>query len=360
MRIPQPTISHPVQVWDGTEMLECVSVIPEAPDVASFCFQSPAGALFSYVPGQFLTLELPVPGGPLYRTFTISSSPSRPMSISVTVKAQKGSLGTRWMLDHLKPGMRIKATAPAGTFSSHHHPAGKYLFISAGSGITPMMSMTTWMFDMGRPADLVFVNCARRPSEIIFRKRLEHMASRFPEIDLKFVVEEGDRFQPWTGYQGIFNQLMLGLMAPDYLEREVFCCGPAPFMQAVREALAGLGFDMERYHQESFQPSLAAEAADPEAGDVIPDGAAQAEVDFALSGVTQSCTETDTILATARAAGLNIPSGCTFGVCGTCKIRKTSGQVHMVHNGGITDEDIAAGYVLACCSHPIGKVAVEV
>ncbi len=360
MRIPQPTISHPVQVWDGTEMLECVSVIPEAPDVASFCFQSPAGALFSYVPGQFLTLELPVPGGPLYRTFTISSSPSRPMSISVTVKAQKGSLGTRWMLDHLKPGMRIKATAPAGTFSSHHHPAGKYLFISAGSGITPMMSMTTWMFDMGRPADLVFVNCARRPSEIIFRKRLEHMASRFPEIDLKFVVEEGDRFQPCTGYQGIFNQLMLCLMSPDYLEREVFCCGPAPFMQAVREALAGLGFDMERYHQESFQPSLAAEAADPEAGDVIPDGAAQAEVDFARSGVTQSCTETDTILATARAAGLNIPSGCTFGVCGTCKIRKTSGQVHMVHNGGITDEDIAAGYVLACCSHPIGKVAVEV
>lgn len=360
MRMPQPEISHPVLVWDGAEMLECVTVTPEAPNVASFCFQSPTGAIFSFVPGQFLTLELPLPQGTLHRTFTISSSPSRPMSISVTVKAQPGSLGTRWMLDHLKPGMRIRATRPAGCFSSHHHPSEKYLFISAGSGITPMMSMTTWMFDLGRPADVVFVNCARRPSDIIFRRRLEHMASRFPEISLRFVVEETDRFQPWTGYQGMFNQLMLGLMAPDYLTREVFCCGPEPFMQAVRDALAGLGFDMARYHQESFHPSLAEEALDPVLGDVVPDQAAEAEIAFALAGVSRTCSETDTILATARSAGLNIPSGCTFGVCGTCRIRKLSGQVHMVHNGGITDEDIEAGYVLACCSHPIGKVEVEV
>ena len=158
----------------------------------------------------------------------------------------------------------------------------------------------------------------------------------------------------------MFNQLMLGLMAPDYLEREVFCCGPEPFMQAVRDALAGLGFDMDHYHQESFQPSLAAEDADATEGDVVPDEDASAEVEFTVSGVSQKCTETDTILATARNAGLNIPSGCTFGVCGTCKIKKVSGQVHMVHNGGITDDDIADGYVLACCSHPIGKVEVEV
>ena len=360
MRMPQPEISQPVLVWDGSEMLECVSVIPEAPNVASYCFQSPTGAIFSYVPGQFFTLELPLPAGTVYRTFTISSSPSRPMSISVTVKAQPGSQGTRWMLDNLRPGMRLKATPPTGAFSSHHHPADKYLFISAGSGITPMMSMTTWMFDLGRPADVVFVNCARRPSEIIFRERLEHMASRFPEIDLKFVVEETDRYQPWTGYQGMFNQLMLGLMAPDYLEREVFCCAPEPFMQAVRDALAGLGFDMAHYHQESFQPSLAEAVIDPAENDVVPDEGTAAEVGFMVSGVSQPCTEADTILATARAAGLNIPSGCTFGVCGTCKIRKLAGEVHMVHNGGITDEDIEDGYVLACCSHPIGRVDVEI
>jgi ferredoxin len=147
-------------------------------------------------------------------------------------------------------------------------------------------------------------------------------------------------------------------MAPDYLEREVFCCGPDPFMTAVREALAGLGFDMERYHQESFSAPAATELPLPE--DVTPDEAAQAEIVFAASGKRTACAETDTILAATRAAGLNIPSGCTFGVCGTCRIRKLEGEVHMVHNGGISEDDIADGYILACCSHPIGSVTVEV
>ncbi|MAQ82633.1 hybrid-cluster NAD(P)-dependent oxidoreductase [Psychromarinibacter halotolerans] len=347
-------------IWKDGEMLECTSVLPEVPNTRTFTFQSPTGALFDFQPGQFLTLELPVPGGPVWRTFTISSSPSRPMSLTVTVKAQPGSIGARWMIDHLEPGMRIKAMGPAGLFSYMNHEAPKYLFISAGSGITPLMSMTTYMYDAGAEPDIVFINCAKRPSEIIFRERLEHMASRLPGIDLRWVVEEPDRYRPWTGYQGMFNQLMLGLMAPDYLEREVFCCGPEPFMQAVRDALAGLGYDMDRYHQESFQAPV--ETADQEApfDDVVPEEDELAEIIFASSGVSAQVPQTETILGAARASGLNIPSGCTFGICGTCKTRKISGEVHMVHNGGISDDDIADGYILACCSHPIGKVEVEV
>ncbi|WP_375259683.1 2Fe-2S iron-sulfur cluster-binding protein [Citreimonas sp.] len=344
--------------WTDAEPLECVSTLPEAPNVVTFTFQAPSGALFCYKPGQFITLELPVPGGPLHRTYTISSSPSRPSSLTITVKAQEGSLGTRWMLDNLRPGMRLRATGPGGAFSYLNVAAEKYLFISAGSGITPMMSMATHMYDAGRDPDIAFINCARRPSEIIFRERLEHMASRITGIELAWVVEDSDRYHPWTGYRGFLNQLILGLAAPDYLEREVFCCGPEPFMQAVREALSGLGYDMERYHQESFHAPL------PDTGDV-PEGvtlddAARAEIAFAASGVTTECAETETLLAAARNAGIVIPSGCTFGVCGTCKVRKTAGQVHMVHNGGITDEDIAAGYVLACCSNPIGRVTLDV
>ncbi|MGX1101035.1 2Fe-2S iron-sulfur cluster-binding protein [Amorphus sp. MBR-141] len=343
--------------WTDREPLECVSFLPEAPDVVTFTFRAPSGSLFSFVPGQFLTLELPVPGGPLHRTFTISSSPSRPTSLTITVKARAQSRATRWMLDALRPGMRLKTTGPGGSFSYLNVAARKHLFISAGSGITPMMSMATHMFDAGHDPDIVFVNCARRPSEIIFRERLEHMASRSTGIALAWVVEGTDPYRPWTGYRGVFNQLMLGLMAPDYLEREVFCCGPEPFMQAVREALSGLGYDMDRYHQESFHAPLPQTGARPD--DVTPDEGASAEVAFAASGLTARCTETDTLLAAARSAGLVLPSGCTFGVCGTCKVKKLSGQVHMVHNGGITDEDVAAGYVLACCSNPIGRVTID-
>jgi len=343
--------------WTDAEMLECVTRTPEAPDVVTFSFQSPSGALFIHDPGQFITLELPLPGGPLFRTYTISSSPSRPTALTITVKAQRASIGTRWMLDNLHKGMRLRAIGPAGKFSIAHHPAEKYLFISAGSGITPMVAMTTWLYDSGREPDIVFINCARRPSEIILRERMELMASRIVGIDLKWVVEEADPFRPWTGYRGMFNQIMLGLMAPDYLEREVFCCGPEPFMRAVREALAGLGFDMNRYHQESFSAEPAHAEDVPE--DVLPDSQNQAEVEFAFSGIAAKCFETDTILATAKAAGLVIPSGCSMGICGTCKVRKTGGQVHMIHNGGITDEDIEENYILACCSKPIGRVTVE-
>ena len=103
-RVQQNWTAEP---WKDRELLQCDMVIPETDGCITFAFRAPSGAWFDYQPGQFLTLELPVPGGPLLRTYTISSSPSRPLSISVTVKAQGDSLGTRWMLDNLRPGMRV-------------------------------------------------------------------------------------------------------------------------------------------------------------------------------------------------------------------------------------------------------------
>ena len=361
----KPRLNWGAEPWQDSEPLECAMVVPETSDTATFTFRAPSGAWFDYQPGQFVTLDLPVDpakgaAGNVQRTYTISSSPSRPLSISVTVKAQKDSIGTRWMLDHLKPGMRIRAFGPSGIFSFLRHPAKKYLFISAGSGITPMMSMTTWAWDSGEMPDIAFVHAARRPSDIIFRERLEQFANRVPGLQLRLTVEEPDPFRSWPGYHGRLNQIMLGLMAPDYLEREVFCCGPEPFMQAVREMLISLGYDMEHYHQESFGAPVATEAEAPVIEDVTPEEGVKAEVIFTESGVTAPCAETDTILAVAKRSGLNIPSGCTFGLCGTCKVKKVSGEVHMVHNGGISDEDIEEGWILACCSNPMGKVEVEV
>ena len=348
------------RTWMDDEPLECVSVVPDGPDTFSFSFRAPSGAWFDYRPGQFLTLELPVPGGPMHRTYTISSSPSRPLSITLTVKAAGASVGTRWMLDNLRRGMRIKAIGPGGIFVPEVPLDNKLLLISAGSGVTPMMAMTTYRYDLGGDPDICFVQCAKRPSELVFRRSLEHMACRVPTINLHYVVKEDDPYGAWTGYRGSFNQLMLGLMAPDYLEREVYCCGPNSFMQAVRDMLIGFGFDMEHYHQEAFTaPPVLTPADAPVLDDVMPSAEAASEVVFARSGQAVACAETDTILAVSRTAGLNIPSGCNFGVCGTCKTRKLSGEVHMVHNGGISDADIEAGYILACCAHPMGRVEID-
>src|SRR5262245_34911429 len=346
--------------WTDNEPLECCAIVPEAPDVATISFVSPSGAWFRYQPGQFLTFELPAPSGLVWRTYTISSSPSRPLTIAITVKAAAGSIGTRWMLDHLHVGMRIRARGPAGIFTMPIRGDAKYLFISAGTGITPSLSMTNYLYDRGFGQDVVLINCVRRPAEIICRRRLELMASRVPSIKLHFIVEQEDPYDVWTGYRGRLNQIMLGLIASDYLEREIYCCGPEPFMQGVRDMLIALGFDMERYHQERFAYAVETEEDAPKLDDFVPAETNTAELVFAESGVAATCTEVDTVLAAAKAAGLNIPSGCNFGVCGTCKIKKLSGEVHMVHNGGISEDDIDAGYILACCSRPIGRVEVAV
>lgn len=356
--IPMPREDTPL--WDNSEVLECVMVVPEAPDVKSFVFRPPSGATFLFRAGQFITLDLPLPGGVVSRTYTISSSPASNAYLTVTVKAQVDSIGSRWMMDNLVPGMRLRAHGPAGVFHLPRQPDGKYLFISAGSGVTPMMSMAAFLFERGEEPDLSFVTCARRPSELIFRKRLEYMAGRIQGVKLHFVVGQDEPYEVWTGYRGRFNQLMLGLMTPDYLDRDVYCCGPDSFMQSVRDMLNGLGYDMSRYHQETFHAPVERVEDIEEIDDVIPQDRETAELDFVLSGVKTLCAETDTILTVAKAAGLNIPNGCNFGVCGTCKVRKRAGQVHMVHNGGISEEDIEAGYVLACCSHAIGRVEIEV
>lgn len=349
------------EIWNDSEELECCAVVPEAPGTATFSFVAPSGGLFKYEPGQFLTLKLPVPGGTVWRTYTISSSPSRPLSISVTVKAQSDSIGTRWMLDHLKPGMRIQASGPNGLFTLDTKAKNKkYLFISAGSGVTPTLSMLTYLYDRGTDIDVSVVNCARRPLDIIGRRRLAAMAARVPTIKLTFIVEEDDPYQVWTGYRGQLNQIMIGLIASDYLDREVFCCGPEPFMDAVREMLIGLGYDMNNYHQESFQAPIEEPEQLPELNDIVPQDETEAHIRFAASDVVADCRETDTVLAVAKSSGLNIASGCTFGVCGTCKVKKLSGEVHMVHNGGISEADIAAGYILACCSKPIGNVEIDI
>lgn len=342
---------------DRSQLLEVVRITPEAPDVATFTFRTTENSWFRYLPGQFITLELPVPGGPVLRTYTLSSSPSRPLSIAVTVKAQVSSIGTRWMLDSLRVGDRLRAFGPAGQFSFHLHQAPKYLLLSAGSGMTPMMSMARWVEDHAEPTDIAFIACARRPSDILFRPELERMAAGPHPFHLAFVVEATDPHRAWTGFRGRLTRSIVEAVAPDVLDRTVFCCGPAPFMQAVRAMLAGAGFDMANYHEESFQPDLEEPApagntpgADDPSGPVL----------FALSEVEASGEPGDTILQIARAAGLNIPTGCTMGLCGTCKVQRVSGETVMEHQGGILDDDIAAGFILACCTRPIGRVEIAV
>ncbi|MEP3349655.1 MAG: hybrid-cluster NAD(P)-dependent oxidoreductase [Marinomonas sp.] len=343
--------------WCDSELLECVSIVSETPTTSSFTFKAPSGASFNYKPGQFLTLEIPVEDGVVYRTYTISSSPTRPYLLTLTVKVHENSVGTRWMMDCLEPGMLLKVIGPAGEFTNSDSKAKKFAFISAGSGITPMMSMLTAMQDAGCELDVVFIHSARTVDEIIFRQHLSDIASQCSGLDLHFVVSQPNVSKAWGGYQGRINSIMLQAMAPDLLEREVYCCGPEAFMASVKAMLKESDYDMENYNEESF--SAPTETKLPKADLTAVDDKKAYEVYFAKSDLSYCSNQGESILLAARSAGIIIPSACAFGLCGTCKVKKLEGRVDMTHNGGISQREIDDGYILACCSYPLGDVFID-
>jgi ferredoxin-NADP reductase len=354
------------QTWaNGRHLVRCVKVIQETWDVRTYSFNADQPILFFFKPGQFVTLELEIDGQPIMRSYTISSSPSVPYSFSLTIKRVPGGKVSNWLHDNLKEGDELAVHGPVGLFNAIDFSADKVLYLSGGVGITPVMSMVRWFYDTNANVDMVFVHSARTPKDIIYSRELEHMAARINNFNLHIICEKHGQGDPWAGYRGYLNDKMLELIAPDFLEREIFCCGPTPYMAAVKRLLEHHGFDMSRYHEEAFGPTppqvraevkeLAAEAAD---ASPIPI-AEQHQVAFTSTGKSIRVDPGETVHSAAGKLGLHIPKGCGMGICGTCKVLKTAGEVSMEHNGGITDEDVAEGYILSCCSVPLGDVCID-
>lgn len=354
------------QTWvNGRHTLRCAKIIRETADVLSFCFEAEQPTLFLFKPGQFVTLELEIDGNTVMRSYTISSSPSLPYNFNITVKRAPGGVVSNWLHDNLKEGDRIVVHGPAGTFNCIDKPADKALFLSGGVGITPVISMARWWFDINANVDVVFVNCVRTPKDIVFRHQLEWMSSRLTNFQLHIVCEKLDSGDVWSGYRGLFNIDMLQLAAPDVLERQVYCCGPAPFMKAVRYMLENIGFPMENYHEESFGETPeaiseqiherldyfdTAEAHEDNSGFVV---------SFAGNDQQTYVDSQQALHVAAIQLGVNVPKACGIGVCGSCKVKKLEGEIEIKHNGGISEEELAEGYILSCCSFARSDVVLE-
>jgi len=355
------------QTWvNGRHNVRCVKVIQETWDVRTFCFMSEQPVMYFFKPGQFVTLELEINGEMVMRYYTISSSPSVPYSFSITVKRDPNGLVSSWLHDNMKEGDELAVHGPVGLFNCIDFPAKKVLLLSGGVGITPMMSMARWWFDTNADVDITFVHSARTPQDIIYPRELDHMSSRVGNFALHLISEKIESGQAWHGYRGYLDQTKLDIIAPDFMEREVFCCGPAPYMNAVKALLKNNNFDMSHYHEESFGSTPveveedaieSAEIAQEEA-----DALTQADmlrVEFAGKGKSIQIAPGETLHAAASKLDLLIPKACGMGICGTCKVLIKSGETNMEHNGGITEEDVAAGYVLSCCSVPVTDVVID-
>ncbi|WP_279571359.1 2Fe-2S iron-sulfur cluster-binding protein [Paraburkholderia sp. BL10I2N1] len=250
------------------------------------------------------------------------------------------------------PGARLWLSAPSGAFIAPGATGGAYLFVAGGVGITPLLSMTRALFDARADVDLFFLQCARSREDLLFRNELEEMAACWPSLQLKLIVSR-DAAAPLLA--GRLERSKLAQWVPDIAKRTVYCCGPDAFMKTVFEAAASLGVAAQRYHQESFVLPHAARATTSEAS--AP--GAQVTVTLAASRLKCVASTNDVLIDAAQSVGVVIPSACRAGMCGTCKTRVIAGQVEMEHNGGITDEEIAAGWVLTCCARPLTDIELD-
>lgn len=354
------------------EELVCVGVDEVTHDVRSLTLAVPGGSALAFRPGQYVTVTVEVAGRELSRCYTIASSPLQSGTITLTVKRQGPVSG--WLHDRLEVGGRLRVSGPLGVFSTEEHPAAAHLLLSAGSGITPVMSMLRTLAGAGSPADVVFVHSARTPGDIIFRRELEDLAAALPWLRVAVVCDGDSEEEVWRGPRGRLTRELLARLVPDATAREVFTCGPGPYMESVRALLGELGCAPQRCHEESFvldtggavvtgtgptgvtAPSTT--AAEP-GGAGADDPAVAHTVTLTRSGREVTCAPGQTILAAAAQAGLSLPSSCAEGVCGTCKSQLLTGSVDMRHGGGIRPREIAADKVLLCCSTPLEDCTIE-
>ncbi|MGC9270912.1 2Fe-2S iron-sulfur cluster-binding protein [Acidiphilium sp.] len=340
--------------------LLCVALHDETADVRSFTFAPRSASRFHYLPGQFLTFDIPTERGIVQRCYTIASSPTRPDRLTITVKRQRGGIVSPWLHDHLRPGMSLRALGPMGDFTFAASPTrtDPHLFISGGSGITPLMSMTRAHYDLAPETDIVFLHFARTPDDIIFRDELALMARTMPNLRIIAVCEADSPGTRWGGPRGRVDATMLKLLVPDLATRTIFNCGPAPFMAAIRAALPTLGVDRVNYHEESFDFATLNDAA-PETQASPNNITTSFAVNFTKSARSIDIAADQFILAAARAAGMRLPSSCTKGMCGTCKSKLLSGHVDMQHQGGIRQREIDQGMILICCARPLSDLVIE-
>jgi len=355
----------PAPAWGpDDEWLECVRVRDETHDVRSFVLRPVQARSFRYRPGQFITLSLEIDGETVNRCYTLCSTPTRPDTLMITVKRVPGGRVSNWLHDHMRPGQRLSARGPAGSFcfppGPVQVPARGQLYLSGGSGITPLMSMSRAWADLGLDADVHFIHAARTPQDIVFAGELQLLAHQLPRWRATMVCEGRGSTPGYSGLLGRLSLPVLGSQVPDFLEREIWCCGPAPFMAAVRAMLAEAGFDMARYHEESFSfegpPANKAPAA-------APGEAAASDRRFSITlrsrGETFECAADETVLTAAQRAGIRWPFSCASGVCGTCRTRKLAGEIEMNQGGGLRPREVAQGWMLPCCSRPLSDLELD-
>ncbi|NDZ95941.1 ferredoxin--NADP reductase [Streptomyces sp. SID6673] len=323
-------------------------VVDETQDAKTIVFEVPADRAhdFTYRPGQFLTLRIPsARTGSVARCYSMASCPVVDDALMVTVKRTPDGYGSNWLCDNVSAGDVVELLPPSGAFTPSS-PDDDLLLWGAGSGITPLFSIlkSTLATGTGR-LTLIYAN--RDADSIIFAEQLRVLADRHPDRLAVIHWLESVRERPTAA--------QLAELAEPYADRHSYICGPAGFMATVRDATTRLDIPRTRVHTEVFAslrgdpfaepPSVA--TMEPETFD-----ATTAHVD--ADGATHIITwpRSQNLVEAMLAHGLEVPYSCREGQCGTCACVVVDGDVTMADTGVLDEDDLEAGYVLACQARP--------
>ncbi|MFM0212009.1 pyridoxamine 5'-phosphate oxidase family protein [Paraburkholderia sediminicola] len=363
--LPAPPLESP---W---KKLRIAAVHDETPMIRSFYFESTDGTpLPAYEPGQYLPIRVPVDGldKPLTRTYTLSDASNR-QQYRITVK--RDGVGSSWLHERFAAGMQVETMAPRGAFTYDSASPRPAVFISAGIGITPMITMLHHAIAARephrQPKPLYFFHGARSDGDRPFSAHLQALASRHPAVSLHLFDSAAD---PATHAQSgtvpgrvSVAEIKRALPFDDY---DFYLCGPESFMRELYEGLRALNVADNRIRFEAFGPATVkrtpaipltvqedAQGTRPSnAPESAPDGI---PVTFARSHRTVQWRPKDgTLLELAEACGIATQSSCRSGICGTCSTRVLNGRVAYEEP---TDATIDEGHALICMGRPVADDA---
>ncbi len=278
--------------------------------------------------GQHLNVSAEIDGSRVTRSYSLSDAPRADGRISITVKAIPGGRLSQHLCHVAKPGDVLTLCPAFGEMTLPERAEGAWLFLAAGSGITPMMAMIRAQAAQGMPMPIALVYWARTRSELCFVEELRALAARQPNFRVDVVLTRDADATDCR--HGRIDASLLSAFAPDLHQRRVFACGPDGFVAAARALAAERAV---AFHAEAFTPPPQVDA-DVEGGSV--------QLTLAASNRVLTVPRGESLLTALEAAGLKPASGCRMGICNTCACGKRAGTTRHLHTGDVEHEPVSA------------------
>ncbi|GLY66525.1 ferredoxin reductase [Amycolatopsis taiwanensis] len=312
--LPDDYLSMINQLWSARELRgRVVSVVPEAADAATLVIKPGWGWRFDHQPGQYVGIGVAVQGRFHWRSYSLTSAPtSRHGTITITVKAMPEGLLSQHLVRGLEPGTIVRLALPQGEFVLPDPPPPKLLFVTGGSGITPVMAMLRTMDVRGSLTDVVLVHSARDADTMLFRDELHDLHRRHPRLELHEQLTHRD------GRLSLARDLER--VCPDWRERHAWVCGPSAMLDEAGKVWGAAGLS-DSLHRERFAASL------------VGGESAGGRVHFAASGLSADVDGATTLMQAGERAGIPMPFGCRMGICHTCVVPLAAGRVRDLRTG---------------------------